>query len=629
MNNINANSTHRSEDLSSDDTDVSSSRKSRRQSDGGTMPTSLLTEQLGDGKVNCLEQAVRDSDENDELVFLSDHYNRDGNGAGHVIIRDKSTGRIWDPKDGQPPEDPLDWPNSDVESWNSDQKSNPFNPVPYRELGAVDANEVKTLLTLSPEQRSEAIEKSKNTVLADLDDVSFADQSATPTYGGQNGITSAAAPGLAPGTVPPAVIPGDAVSLAPNWMESNAGLQWYANWHNAVSDLKNNPRDQLPATEIIGSRAMAYIENGTRSIQSSTNNIKDLSEYLKTFEKLGVQDEPFLTTSDRTKIMTDVSAALNANTANMNKHIQEMVRGVHNDVKTFQQDAVALNQADAQAKKDKKLAVISLVASIGGAVASGGATLAASGTALDRGLQALGIANAATNTVRAAEALPSEQAAEYLQSEFASDPDFIDQATAILEFGEASAELKKHVEGINTGTHAAVIMDPNKVVLETDIQPFHEASAAMQKAFDSSSGAIYNFGRAAEKARATYALTDSLNSLSMDSSDENQFIQGEKLARMGWTVVNPEGADFQVYNSEGSFGAGNALVNVMVNQDLSYGEKRSNIWDGSPAKWVTPGEINSQRIDGAPAVAPTFHNGFDPSAPQISAEQDAIDHGDI
>ena len=128
------------------------------------IPSTLLDETLDGCDANCLEKAVRQSDEDDELVFLAGRDDADGNEAGHVLIRDRATGRVWDPNEGEPPADPEAWPHEDVESWNADKRRGPaaLAPDPYEEVGSVGAGEVRELLSLDPEKRAARVAGSED-----------------------------------------------------------------------------------------------------------------------------------------------------------------------------------------------------------------------------------------------------------------------------------------------------------------------------------------------------------------------------------------------------------------------------------------------------------------------------------
>jgi hypothetical protein len=132
---------------------VSAEERLRASSVPGA-PTNLRTEVLGDGDANCLEKAVTGARAHHELVFMDDLRGAaDDNGAGHVLVRDPASGRVWDPNDGAPPANPRAWPHRSAEAWASGQGLRRDGPV-YREAGAAPAGEVREALALPPEARA-------------------------------------------------------------------------------------------------------------------------------------------------------------------------------------------------------------------------------------------------------------------------------------------------------------------------------------------------------------------------------------------------------------------------------------------------------------------------------------------
>lgn len=127
-------------------------------------PTTLRTERLGDGDVNCLEAgATMAKPGRDELVFMDDLRSAaegNANGAGHVLVRDRATGRVWDPNDGPAPANPRGWPHRSAEEWANRQTVAAAGAAwpAYAEAGAVPAERVQALLALPSEERAARID---------------------------------------------------------------------------------------------------------------------------------------------------------------------------------------------------------------------------------------------------------------------------------------------------------------------------------------------------------------------------------------------------------------------------------------------------------------------------------------
>ena len=128
----------------------------RSRLDGPSRPTSMLTEQIGDGHANCLEDAATMARPlRDEIVFMDDRRGAaDGNAnrAGHTLVRDRATGRVWDPTDGPAPANPQAWTYRSVDAWTAAQgpaadrrprlrssRRRPGGPGPRRAIGAPGA----------------------------------------------------------------------------------------------------------------------------------------------------------------------------------------------------------------------------------------------------------------------------------------------------------------------------------------------------------------------------------------------------------------------------------------------------------------------------------------------------------
>jgi hypothetical protein len=113
-------------------------------------PTSLLTERLHDGEANCLERATLGARDGQNIVFLRDNSNLDGDNAGHTLIRDMSTGKVWDPTDGDPPADPTEWKYSGVDDWRQQQGRLPGGHSNYTLDADIPANVVQRVLSAEP-----------------------------------------------------------------------------------------------------------------------------------------------------------------------------------------------------------------------------------------------------------------------------------------------------------------------------------------------------------------------------------------------------------------------------------------------------------------------------------------------
>ncbi len=125
-------------------------------------PTSLLTERLDDEEENCLELAAEHVNaERDRIVFMDDRRTEaegNDNGAGHALIQDRETGRVWDPMDGAPPADSAEWGYADVDAWVDAQGTTTSGDPAYAVDGRVDADKVQEVLALPPEARAARID---------------------------------------------------------------------------------------------------------------------------------------------------------------------------------------------------------------------------------------------------------------------------------------------------------------------------------------------------------------------------------------------------------------------------------------------------------------------------------------
>ena len=128
-------------------------RTAQDRSDAPAAPTFLLSERLGDGSSNCLEAASGAAGPGDDLVFL--HNNRtqvggNGNNAGHVLVRDRATGRVRDPSA------PGGKVYADLGAWMASHTAEGGRPA-YSLDGAVSSNLVKDVLLRRPEERQACI----------------------------------------------------------------------------------------------------------------------------------------------------------------------------------------------------------------------------------------------------------------------------------------------------------------------------------------------------------------------------------------------------------------------------------------------------------------------------------------
>ncbi len=156
----------------------------RSRLDASTRPTSLLTEEIGDGHANCLEDAATMARPlRDEIVFMDDRRGATGgnaNGAGHALVRDRATGRVWDPSDGPAPANPQAWTYRSVDAWNAAQgRAADGGPV-YEPAGAVRADKVQDVLSVPPEQRERRIADIDDPVLSDVAPRLYADDPVDP-----------------------------------------------------------------------------------------------------------------------------------------------------------------------------------------------------------------------------------------------------------------------------------------------------------------------------------------------------------------------------------------------------------------------------------------------------------------
>lgn len=142
----------------------------------GPAASTLRSEVLGDGDANCLELAAKGARGHHELVFMDDRRAANaGNadGAGHVLVRDPASGRVWDPNDGPPPANTNAWRYRSADAWATAQGFGAEGGPAYKESGAVRASEVQDVLRLPPEQRAARIAESP--ALARVSDLRVAD----------------------------------------------------------------------------------------------------------------------------------------------------------------------------------------------------------------------------------------------------------------------------------------------------------------------------------------------------------------------------------------------------------------------------------------------------------------------
>lgn len=147
----------------------------------GPAVSTLRHEVIGDGVAGCLEKALQGARDHHELVFMHDRRSAaEGNPdrAGHVVIRDPASGRVWDPNDGPPPRNPAAWPHRNPTAWAAAQGVSGRGPA-YREAGAVAAGEASAALALPPgEARNAAL--AKNPALRALAGMRVADDPNPP-----------------------------------------------------------------------------------------------------------------------------------------------------------------------------------------------------------------------------------------------------------------------------------------------------------------------------------------------------------------------------------------------------------------------------------------------------------------
>lgn len=142
-------------------------------------PTTLATEQVGDGSANCLEQAaVQARPGQDNVVFLQDQRSAtagNSEGAGHTLIEDRATGRVWDPNDGTPPLDPSGWPYASTSAWIDQQPPTGTGAPPYVVEASIPAEQVQQILSVPVADRPAAIAASSNPDLQRIADRTYAD----------------------------------------------------------------------------------------------------------------------------------------------------------------------------------------------------------------------------------------------------------------------------------------------------------------------------------------------------------------------------------------------------------------------------------------------------------------------
>ncbi len=119
--------------------------------------TSLLTEALGDGQANCLEQAVAMARTGEALIYLRD-LGTNANNAGHVLLR-AGDGSVRDPAGGPNYRSTADW----IEA-HSASTSQPA----YEALGSIDSSAAREILALPVSERAAYIEQSQDSQLRSL-----------------------------------------------------------------------------------------------------------------------------------------------------------------------------------------------------------------------------------------------------------------------------------------------------------------------------------------------------------------------------------------------------------------------------------------------------------------------------
>lgn len=152
---------------------------------GAATPTSLMTEKVGDGDANCLERAASMARPGrDELVFMDDRRAAgDGNadGAGHVLIRDRASGRVWDPNNGPAPANPRAWTYASVDAWTAAQGPAADRGPAYVAAATVRAEKVQDVLSASPGERAGRIAEIGDPALAQVAGRLYADGPAPAT----------------------------------------------------------------------------------------------------------------------------------------------------------------------------------------------------------------------------------------------------------------------------------------------------------------------------------------------------------------------------------------------------------------------------------------------------------------
>ena len=150
-------------------------------------PSSVLTEELGDGHENCLEDAATMArPHRDEVVFMDDRRSADdgnANQAGHTLVRDRASGRVWDPNDGPAPANPQAWPYRHVDAWTAAQGPAADRGPAYAEAGAVPAQQLQDILSRPPEERPDYIATQGDPTLSAVADRVYADDEGTSPQG--------------------------------------------------------------------------------------------------------------------------------------------------------------------------------------------------------------------------------------------------------------------------------------------------------------------------------------------------------------------------------------------------------------------------------------------------------------
>ena len=159
-----------------------------------TRPVSLLTADLDDDHHNCLEAAVTGAREHHEVVFMHDRRAADdgnANQAGHALIRDPASGRVWDPNQGTPPANPQAWPYRSADAWAMAQAPGRQGGAAYVEEAAVPAKQVKAVLAEKPRDRAAAIERQNNPELQRVANRAYADDPPTAATDDPKAIATA------------------------------------------------------------------------------------------------------------------------------------------------------------------------------------------------------------------------------------------------------------------------------------------------------------------------------------------------------------------------------------------------------------------------------------------------------